>query len=222
MTKKYQIWEQQNEWEEHGMLIPAEDITDMVYAENYSWYQIDGTTGNVDDLVEKLEAACFAAVDADEDFELADNDDLERFLQDTGIEFDSIDFVPDYAKPEEMLCYDRDNREFFNLASVETYPVYRWWDGSNWKHEFGDDESVTVTEVTVEDESTSLDEWDGNNHTCGGTGLHQCYYKVLEMDGEPVQDTYLLVRWSQWQGSHDTGEIMTKEQLDRHIAELHR
>ena len=218
--KKYQIWEKENwEWEEHGMLIPAEDIANVVYVGMNSWYQINDTVGDIDALVEQLEAAYLAAVE-NEDFEIDDDDDLEKFLQNIGIEFDSIDFVPDYTKPEEMLCYDRDNREFFNLSSAEAYPTYQWWDGSNWKYIFAED--VTITEVTVEDESTSLDEWDGNNRTCGGTGLHQCYYKVLEMDGEPVQDTYLLVRWSQWQGSHDTGEILTNTELDRHIADLHR
>jgi hypothetical protein len=219
--KKYQIWERENwGWQERGILIPAEEITDMVYAENESWYQIEGITENVDALVERLTAAYLAAVDADEDFEIADNDDLERFLQDTGIEFGNISFVPDFAQPENVLCYDMYHREFFNLSSIEIYPVYRWWDGSNWKHVFGDDESVTVTEITVEDESTSLDEWDGNNMTCGGKGLHQQYYKVLELDGQSVQDMYLLEYWSQWQGDHATAEVLTKNELNEHIADL--
>jgi hypothetical protein len=220
--KKYQIWEQE-QWgieSEGGMLINDIEIEDKVVAEGYSWYQIEDVSEDVDALVDKLDALYRVACESADEFEISDDEDLEQFLRDNGVSFDRVGFVPDYADTEEVLCWDGDEKCFFNLAGCDTYPTYKWWDGHNWKIEVAG-ESTTVTKVTVEDDYTDLDEWDGNNWTCGGTGLHQRYYKVLELDGEQVEDMYLLVRWSQWQGSHDTGEIMTKEQLDRHIAELH-
>jgi hypothetical protein len=220
--EKYQIWEKENwEWQEHGLLIKESEIKQKVFAENCNWYEIEGIAGNVKDIVERLTEAYLIAVHNDNDFAITDEDDLVEFLHNNNVEFNQINFVDDLATPENTLCYDIYNREFFNLNDVETCQVYTWWDGHNWKNEFGDDESVTVTKITVEDESVSLDEWDGNNFTCGGTGLHQRYFKIIELDDEPVENMYLLEYWSQWQGSHDTAEVLTKDELDKHIAELY-
>lgn len=220
---KYQIWE--NDWqcgydnERGGMLINTDEINDKLYTGDCNWYKITGITAK-DEMIDKLNNLIKEAQN-NEDFEINSDYDLEEFLKENGIEFDSVDCFGDYTIIEDALCYNMNDNEFFNLniCESETCSTYEWWDGSNWKTEYAGEET-TVTEITVLDEVyKNLDEWDGSNWKTGTNFYHEEVYRVLELDGEPVEDMFLLHEWSQWQGDHSTGRVLTKDELEQHIKE---
>lgn len=100
--------------------------------------------------------------------------------------------------------------------------TYSYWDGSNWQTvQF--DECWTENIITVDPDFVNLDEWDGSNWKTGGIGLHQRIYRIVELDGEkPSEPTFLLEKWSQWQGDHPKGEIMTTSEVAEHLKEIGR
>ncbi len=213
--KKYQVWTEESydhgDNDRGGMLIPVEDIENIVYTGNESWAEIqDGDIAEIDRLNDLLG-----------DTTIDDEDDLKGFLETHGVKYHRISYPEDYQTIESELYYDYSNRCFFDLADCETYPAYRWWDGSNMKVEFVD-EITTVTEVVAEDEMYhDLDTWDGNNYNAGTQFYHEAAYRVLELDGEkPTEEMFLLVEWSQYQGDHDTGRILTAEELAERIEEV--
>jgi len=77
-----------------------------------------------------------------------------------------------------------------------------------------------MTKINVYDEernivgrveyNNKLDFWDGHNWTCGSTGLHKGITKLKN-------GSYVLIHGSQWQGSQDYAEIISKEQALQEI-----
>lgn len=138
----------------------------------------------------------------------------------TGYRVDSIhtggcaqgEYVDDSQGYYEVV-YDHLGKDFLLISEMETLPSYRYWDGNNWKHTWlPDPDSV----VEVDDEEISpLDRWDGNNYTYGGVGCHAEYYPICRIDGEPVEDKFLLRYWSQWEGVEPSGEIVSSEELEK-------
>ena len=114
------------------------------------------------------------------------------------------------------VFYDHLGKEFLLISEKETEPVYIYWDGSNWEHVWlPDPDAVVEIEEDEDEEPFSLDRWDGNNYTYGGVGRHAEYYKISRLNGEPVEDKYLLRYWSQWIGAQPSGEIISSEELEK-------
>jgi hypothetical protein len=211
--KKYQIWERTYEDSEcGGMLIPASEIEKMYYMQTCYSTEVPAS------FLSKLNDALNSNPEVEVDSEIS----IKDFLDSQGIECkpEDITHQSGWIPNRNRLYYDVDNREFFTLDEYDLVPVYQYWNGSNWIFvECGED--ITVTEVTVEDETcNNLDTWDGNNWNTGSNGLHQDVFRVLELDGETVKDTFLLRHWSQWQGDHDMGQVMTAAELEAHIVKL--
>lgn len=212
--KKFQIWETtENIGEEGGMLIPATEITSSILLDNVRCYIINGMAMDsavIDALNEKDALAV-----------IEDEEDVSNFLTAYGIHFDALEVAGDIETARDVVVYDTYNREFSNLTDFNATPTYQWWDGSNWKTVHCYD-GMTVTEVVTEDGFTqNLDEWDGSDWNTGGQKFyHEHVYRVIELDGKPVEDTFLLWESSQWQGSHDTARILTKDELTAHIEAL--
>ena len=115
------------------------------------------------------------------------------------------------------VVYDHLEKKFRLISEMETLPLYLYWDGGNWKHIWlpNPDHVIEVDVEEDEDEGPySLDRWDGGNYTYGGVGCHAEYYQVSRLDGEPVEDKFLVRHWSQWEGDQPSGEIVSQEELD--------
>lgn len=69
------------------------------------------------------------------------------------------------------------------------------------------DEHEIVARVEYQ---SNLDFWDGNNWTCGSTGLHKGITKLKN-------GNYVLIHGSQWQGSQNYGEIISAKQALQEI-----
>jgi len=212
--KNFQIWESDfnQESDRGGMLIPEKEISQMIDFTNMSVCSITNlAVTEIDNLDEKLKGWNG----------ITDEEDLREFLTEEGYKFGNIDFLSDSEKPEEIVCFDFTNKNFFDLANCDTYSWYQWSDGSNFKDEWAG-ENTTVTKVSVGDEKyLDLDEWDGSNMCTGGIRFyHETVYKVIELDGEKVDNMYLLCEWSQWQGDHETAKILSKDELESHLEEI--
>lgn len=144
------------------------------------------------------------------------NDKLDELVGMTG------QYADDYADPEHCLAYDYYNKCFCDFGVFDTVTVHIWWDGHNWKtDELG--ENAEEIAVTLGD-SYDLDTWDGHNAVWGGVGLHAIIHKLVAVDGdpEPVGERVLWERWSQWEGSQTTGQIMAvAEAAERLEVEEH-
>ena len=115
------------------------------------------------------------------------------------------------------VVYDHLGKDFLLISEMETLPLYLYWDGSNWKHIWlpEPDAIVEVEEDEEDDEEpVSLDKWDGRNYTYGGVGCHAEYYHIDRLNGEPVEDKFLLRYWSQWEGVQPSGAIVSSEELE--------
>lgn len=104
------------------------------------------------------------------------------------------------------VLYDHLAKKFRLVSEMETEPAYIYWDGSNWRH-------IWLPEpdhiVEVDDEETiSLDGWRSS------TGCYAEALPIYQIDGKPVEDKYLLRRWSPWEGDEPSGEIVSPEELE--------
>lgn len=150
--------------------------------------------------------------------------EMEEFLESIGFAEAEVSWAKEYPEIEETLAFDCWEQDFFYLTDCATIKVYEWWDGSNWQT-LVLDENTSETEIVISEAYVDLDEWDGRNYVTGGMGEHQRIYKVIEMDGENVRDKdiFLLNKWSQWEGSHETGEILEGlDEVKKHLKSIGR
>ena len=166
--KKKLIWNVRNyENKNEGLLINPEDVEEVCNLYDYSVATIDLPVSEKKKLNKLLE---------EKEAEIYDYCDLEDFLEENGYQNVEIDSPEDYPVCEEKLCFDFQEKEFFDLAECCTEKIYRYWNGSNWKTVFCDNE----TEIVISDDCVNLDEWDGRNFVTGGVGLHERIYRVYE------------------------------------------
>lgn len=212
--QEYRIWKHSHQ--DKGMLIPENKIEEAVYSCEQVMIVRNVDISMIDELNEKMTAWR----KSDEGYMIYHVQALQEWFEEVaGIEAADVEGTDVIADPEEVVAYS--DGLFGNLAEFETVPVYRWYDGRNWKIEIAD-EDVTETRLVITDDYVDLDEWDGRNHVTGGIGLHARVYRVLKLDGEEVADTFLVNEWSQWQGDHATGEVLTLDELPDVLRELNR
>ena len=214
--KNFQIWESDfnHNSERGGMLIPTKEISQMIDLSGITYYGIEGISVNMIDELNKFQ----------KEYDRINNeDDLEFFLKSNNIEFTEIMLLSNIEQPRELVIYDATyDYVFSNLDYCETGKYYQWHDGSNIKDEWAG-ENDAVTEVIVEDNKyLDLDEQDDNGNWCTGGNkfYHETVYKVIELDSEKVDNMFLLCEWSQWQGDHETGRILSKDELDEHLKKI--
>lgn len=195
MTKTFTLWDR---YYHNGvlMLIDPEKVAEMVY-----------TSGMV--LVEDVNEV-----------------ELENGLSITEIKErfggDSIRWADDFTSPdEEVWLYQPEDGKWCKPNQLERFKIYEWWDGSNYQREVLEPYEVE-TVVTITEQSVCLDEWDGSNWRTGEIGHHEYVHLVLDLDGKPQKDLFLLVHQSQWQDEHTTAELMDFEELRNHLMELGR
>lgn len=94
--------------------------------------------------------------------------------------------------------------------------VFTYWDGSNWEEIWAESDAGKRTKVVIDESSKeTLDRWDGSNWCYRKPFRHGYLYKIVTIDGEQVEDKWLLVETGDWAGSLDWGEIVDGKDLDR-------
>lgn len=116
-----------------------------------------------------------------------------------------------------LLIHADDVQEILPLESSETCRVYDRLDGSYiYAPEYGE-----IEIVYDENSKVNIDAWNGSDwsYKRGGKFDHASIYTLIEIDGEPAEDRYLLYTWSQWQGVLDRGAIIDAEERKELIEE---
>lgn len=216
--KKYMIWENPyREENEGGMLITAKKVEKAIDLVADRVYLIEGVDP---DRAEELNAKA-----QELDVRVWSEYDIQEILEAAGVDLNGVYIrtAADYEDPDDILAYSTEVGYFGSLADYDTTRIYRWWDGRNWKVESEPEGVGYETEVVLSDSYVDLDEWDGRNHVTGGMGNHARVYRVMELDGEvPTEPTFLLNLWFQWQGVHQTGRVVTLDEIPDILRELDR
>jgi len=179
------------------------------------WPEIPGTKENDYQLPSK-----HIDEDGDEcDVSDMDETELAQFVDEI-VGSESKWATDDYVSLENILCFDLNEKTFFNLDDCEAETCYSYVCNSNWKTITYDDAYDTSYELEILN-SFNLDIWDGSNHYFpkGSTGNHALLEKVI-IDGE--EKGLFWHEWSQWQGSElDTGYFVTAEEVLERLAGLY-
>ncbi|MGG3879621.1 hypothetical protein [Bacillus smithii] len=208
------LWK--NDFNSFAFLIDKKKVEERAWVSDQTLIieNVEPTT----DIIEKLQNHL-----SEKEEEIQDDYEMKKFLKSCGLEGAEISWAEDFPEIEEKLAFDCYEQKFFLLTDAEPIKVYEWWDGSN-RETLVLDENTSETELVITESFVDLDEWDGRNHVTGGIGEHERIYKVLEIDGQDVsdKDVFLLNEWSQWQGSHETGEIMDLDEVRQHLKDIGR
>ena len=198
MKRKYEIWFADDR-AETGMLIPTDEIEQKISTfGDAAVYRLDeaATDERIAGLMELLEKYV-----QENDFHWSRQSDVEDFFEEHGIGYET--HSDDYYLPEGKIVFCQGT--FWNEDIFDTFAIYKWWDGSNWKDverpEPSDDGCYEEIEFDDADEKC-LDEWDGSNYTNGSTGRHDYVVRLGE-------NRNLVIYRSQWQGEHEQAQIMT-------------
>ena len=199
MKRKYEIWFAKD-YAETGMLIPVEEIEQKIATfGDATLYRLDEEA--TEERIEELNDLVNEYAKENEDFHWSRRSDVEEFLEENEISYDIES--DNYYTPNGKIVYCQG--EFNNEDYFDTFAIYTWWDGSNWKDierpEPSDEGYYEEVEFDDDDEEC-LDEWDGNNYTSGSIGRH--HYVVRLGD-----DRNLMIYRSQWEREHTEAQIMT-------------
>jgi hypothetical protein len=206
------LWK--NDFNSFAFLIDKKKVEERAWVSDQTLI-IENVEANIADLQKQL---------SEMDENIQDVYEMKDFLKSIGYENAEVSSADEFPAIENKLAFDCYEQQFFNLADAESIKVYEWWDGSNFRT-FVLDENTTETKLVITESYVDLDEWDGRNHVTGGIGEHERIYKVLEIDGQDVsdKDVFLLNEWSQWQGSHETGEILEDlDEVEEHLKSIGR
>lgn len=193
--EKYRIWKFYDN--EKAMLIVEDDILEVSLTADTML--IEGiTVKEVDNLNEKMKVW----KEENNDW-VRDPDNLREWLREfAGIENVEVEWAGDFEDVKEIVVYC--GGSFADLRDYDRTTIYQWWDGSNIRTEWID-QVESDTSVLVDEDFVSLGEY--------SVGDHAQVYKVIELDGVEVEGTYLIREWSQWQGVHDAGTVVKKDEL---------
>lgn len=187
-TKKAIIWEVQNQDPEVDAtqyhIVDPEDITELTDFTNCCCYRFPGIKAE-DELLQAIPDLK----------EIDDYDELEGAFDDAGIEYEML---PDTVVDESVICYDYHEKTIFNLSNCNFVPVFEYWDGSNHKQIWLDDENPPQ-EIVYSDDYIDLDKWDGSNFYFRHKFRHGRIHRLIEIDGEPVENEFILYEYTQYQ-----------------------
>ena len=154
---KFEIWRQEDS-DELGKLIPISEIEQKICTYG------DGTVlrlneeanpERIKELNQLFEA--YKTGNSDKWHKVGGRE----FLEDSEIPFEIHD--DDYYTPSNKIVFCQG--EFCDESYFDTFQVYTWWNGSNWKDEQRPEEYGSVEEVEYDEtDENCLDEWNGSNY----------------------------------------------------------
>ncbi|HHT98191.1 MAG TPA: hypothetical protein GXZ90_09905 [Clostridiales bacterium] len=224
---KMQIWEDYYEEEEgFGYLYREEEIKKAVTIDydNYYLTGLDPKNHNLEELTEKYDKFRKQKEEDGDYDEYETIENLEEFFSDLEVVAE-ISACTDEEELRNEVVFNWNDSEFEDLGGFDELVYVSYLDGqSNRKKHINDGyNDISITEViVVADAETCIDVWDGSNYTTGGIGCHEYINKVLEIDDDEVEDMWLVQRSSQWQGSRDTANVMTKKELETYLKDIGR
>lgn len=197
-TRKFYIWHEQNRNPEaedgFGWLVGENPPTEMAYTFGCLEVDID-------------------PADMERHANAQKGQDIYDYLVEHGITHKNMD---DYSKIYTgTVVYDLENQEWGLLEDMETTPTVTHWDGNNMQYYALHEDRWQEEIIEVEEQATCLDRWDGNNMSTGGRFEHAHVYKSID-------DRYVLVLSSQWEGSRDQAAALGQEEFISYMENINR
>jgi hypothetical protein len=138
---------------------------------------------------------------------------IEEFAETLKSAIDGRDFIDLSDDSEVFLWHDcYGDWDIATAEEIDGENYYEYWDGS--KHIITPIFNSVLVEFDGELE-TDLDEtYIDSNYYFKEKFCHANSYKIISIDGEkPAEPMFLVEEYSQWQGNHKTGKIMTEIEL---------
>lgn len=101
------------------------------------------------------------------------------------------------------IVYCHELKEFMAVSDMAIFPVYIYREGNDFRFIW-----LSEPEAIVE-----VEEYPDLTITAGAICTE--VYPIYQLNREPVENKYLLRRWSQWEGSSPSGEIVSSEELEK-------
>ena len=180
------------------IMLDADDVEEKIFVGEetiYIFSKLVATEENETMLEELLEQ-----YEEDDD----DSYDFWDLVKSKGIEFRR---AKEAEYPNDLLCYYEGAIQ--NLKHLDTDKVFNYYDGHNSVNLWQEEASETVVEY--DDDYENLDKWDGSNHCYGARNNHAIKYEILSIDGNAVDDQYLIMEWNDWIGTLPTGKIVDED-----------
>lgn len=208
--KNYELWVSSNadvNSDRKNLLLiePNKIEDDVVWADNIIYTKKEGIDGYIKVISEY-------------------DGTLEDYLKDNNTDYG---YCKEYETKESLkiieedgdVLFDTYTKEIVKAMDFEYQKRYSWWDGHNWRYVYADD---TEKKISISDDRVCLDEWDGRNWYTAYPYYHEYVYRLINVDGELVDDEFLIIESSQYQESHVTASIYTRSELKLHLEELNR
>ncbi|RKJ75245.1 hypothetical protein D7X33_17710 [Butyricicoccus sp. 1XD8-22] len=216
ITTEIIIWEDnlENNW-----LFKASELKEKLYiGENFM--MIEGVeTADLPSLNKAL--LRHIQQNVGESFNKTSLSDVQQFFQNEGYLEARVRWADEYEDVQTCLVFDFMNNMMVETHEFETVKTYTWMDGSNPRTlSTATMHDIFEKKVEVTAKAVSLDQWNGHSLATGGIGLHECIYKIVKLNGEEVEDMYLLHKYSDWKDNHAQGYILTIEQVKARLEEL--
>lgn len=145
-----------------------------------------------------------------------DDENLEEYLDRVVGEEGDI-YLEDYVSPGLLthLVFDHAATDFTGPSDYIVLKAYSYWDGSNHQEIVLDDYyAEDGHEILIETtESYDLDIFDGMNRYWLAEFDHASVWKLAATEDVPESGKVLLEFWTQWQGIHPTGVILSREEV---------
>jgi hypothetical protein len=212
--KRFEIWNRERDYDSElniGRIWKSEDIEQVIAAYEMRVYKVenvDVTQENINKLNDMFKEINFFD-DTDESLEIIKGEFPDADLTEMG----------DVLRIHEAIVIDNNSDMFGDLNDWESEKSVEYWDGHNWKRDWVQDD---CTEIEVSDNCVCLDEWDGRNWKSRGDFEHEYVYKVYTVNGESVEDEYMIIFSSQYQEIMDTACIVEEQELKERLELLER
>jgi len=211
----------------HGLIIPYYEVGECVYTANKNWWIVTWCPISIKNLNDKL---------LSEEDKPKNNLELEEWLKKNNIQFNLVLGTGNYLYREYAfaeIIYDGDSGIFLSWPGDEVLFNWRYWDNYRpedyvwyprqkeyvWYPEYSD--VVVIDQYSKID----LDYWDGSKWVSPvpkKKSYFNSLYEVLEINGEPVEDKWLIFSYTLDEYRIPTGKIVSGKKAKKNFKNLEK
>ena len=219
---KYTVVTEDRPDRDMGILIDSADIMEVIYFPDQA-LKVSGVSA-----IPALTSDDFAAIRAGiigDETGFAGDEVLASILAAKSGEVYEVAYTDEWESAADAAVFvNTADHEVFTNSEAETTRLYRWFDGSNQQRLYIDpDFNYSQTAQTVEtddDHRIGLDEYRDGNHFTETKFSHEWIAPLLTLDECSPDGAWLHARWTQWQGNHIEGIVLTAQEVLDYVSAL--